>query len=94
MVLIETTVTATSVRMRYADQRDATKATRWLDFQVPLDGLKLPLLGGSRGEEEFGDDPNLRILAEVHLAALHRARAIIGDEMQRFGSLRDPTLRS
>ena len=89
-MLIETTVTSTSVRMRYADQRDATKATMWLDFQVPLDGLKLPL---PRGEEEFGDDANIRLLAEVHLAALYRVRALAAGEMGRFESLRDPMLR-
>ena len=90
MQLIETTVTATAVRMRYANSPDPTKATEWLDFQVPMDGLMIPL---HQREEPLGDQPDIRLLAEVRLAALRRVRGVIGAETQRLSALRDPTLR-
>jgi len=43
MTLIETVVTETTVRMRYADNADASKAMNWIDFQVPIDKLTLLL---------------------------------------------------
>ena len=90
MKLLETTLTETTVRMRYADHADVSKASQWLEFQVPLAGMRLPL---SHGEEEFGDDPDIRLLAEVRLAALRSLRLLIGEETRRLSQLRDPTLR-
>ena len=87
MKLLETTLTETTVRLRYADHSDPAKAVQWIDFQVSLEGLTLPL---PRGSEDLGDDPNTRILAEVRLAALLRARALIAAESQHFESFRGP----
>jgi hypothetical protein len=36
MKLIETTISETTVRMRYADDADASKATQSLEFVVPM----------------------------------------------------------
>ncbi|MBJ7542335.1 hypothetical protein [Rhodomicrobium udaipurense] len=80
MKLIETTITGTSVRMRYADHEDAAKATQWVDFQVPISELHLP------SETALGD-PEPRSLALVRLAALRYARDVIGSETQRLSNL-------
>lgn len=80
MKLIETSVTATSVRMRFADQVDPAKATRWLDFQVPLDGL----LHANNQVQLKIDDLDLQLLGEVRRAALLAARGIIGAESRRI----------
>ncbi len=82
MKLIATTITETAVRMRFADAEDETRATKWIDFQVPLDGLKLP------SDTGLGD-PETHFLATVRQAALRYARDIIGDETRRLASLRD-----
>ena len=82
MQLIETTVLTSSVRMRYADNADATKATEWIDFQVPLGLL-------AEGEPKI-DDPELNFLAEIRLAALRRVRDVIGAETQRLSRLAGP----
>jgi hypothetical protein len=39
---IETTVLETTVRMRYADNADPTKAREWFAFEVPISELKVP----------------------------------------------------
>ena len=80
MTLIETVVTETTVRMRYADNADASKAMNWIDFQVPIDKPTLP------PEREL-DDPELQFLAEIRQAALRYARDVITSETQRLASL-------
>jgi hypothetical protein len=79
MKLIETVRTATAIRMRYTDNADPTKATQWLDFQVPLQKLehanKVPM------------DPVTiegQGLAEVSMAALRSAWGAIEDELKRL----------
>ncbi len=80
MKLIETTITESTVHMRYADNADATKAKHWIDFQVPLDKLTLP------PERPLGD-PELQFLAEVRLAALRYVREVTFSENQRLSGL-------
>lgn len=80
MKLIQTSLTATTVRMRYADDADAAKAQHWIDFQVPLSELK-------RLSETPLGDPELRALGEVRLTALRYVRGIVGDETQRLAQL-------
>jgi hypothetical protein len=80
MKLIETIVTEKTVRMRYADNEDAAKASQWIDFQVPLDKLE-------HADQTALGEPELRYLAQVRQAALRYARGVIGDETQRLASL-------
>jgi hypothetical protein len=80
--LTETTVSATAIRMRLADEA-GSEASAWIEFQVPLAGLELP-----RNPTDLGD-PNTRLLAEVRLAALRAARDAIGVETQRLSDLVD-----
>jgi hypothetical protein len=81
MKLIETIVSETSVRMRYADDADPAKATQWIDFQVPLSDLKSPDQHNPLGDIES------RFLAELRLVALRHAREVIGAETQRLSGL-------
>jgi hypothetical protein len=81
MKLIKTTVSETTVRMRFADQSDAAEATQWVDFQVPLGDLRSP-----KGQEELGD-PETRYLAEIRLVALRFVRDAIDAETRRLAGL-------
>jgi hypothetical protein len=84
MKLIETTVTETVVRMRYADDDDSAKAKKWIDFQVPLAALSDPRTPG----HPLGDTDS-RFLASVRLAALCYARDVISEEIQQLSRLAD-----
>jgi hypothetical protein len=81
MKLIETIVSATSVRMRYSNDEDAAQATQWIDFQVPIADLKGPDQHNPLGDIEC------RYLAEIRLVALRYAREVIGVETQRLSNL-------
>jgi hypothetical protein len=81
MHLVETIVSETTVRLRYADHVDPAKATEWLDFQVPTADLKSPDQHNPLGDIES------RYLAEVRLVALRHVRDIIGAETQRLSGL-------
>jgi hypothetical protein len=83
MKLISTSLTETSIRMRYADHADPTKATQWFDFQVPLTELVDPRSRGSQTPDPLGD-PNQEYLGAVRLAALRYVRNLVGDETQRL----------
>lgn len=80
MKLVETSVTETAVRMRFADTPDAAKAKAWVDFQVPM--AELTVLSGS----PLGD-PNTRRFSLVRLAALRHARSVIAQEMKALEGL-------
>ena len=81
--LIETTVSEYSVRMRYADKTDPTKALAWIDFCFPLGDLVHP---DSRDGQPLGD-PEKQYLGEIRLAVLRAARDLIGAEIQRLSAL-------
>jgi hypothetical protein len=82
MKLIETTVSATTVRMRYADDADSENPGEWLEFEVKLASLVNP----SDTKQPLGD-PELQFLAEVRRAALRYVRDAIGEETQRLAGL-------
>ncbi len=84
--LVSTTITDTHVRMRLADHKEADKATQWLEFQVQLKDLEVAT--SATNKMPLGD-PEIAQLLEVHLAALRRARDVIGAETQRYSKLRD-----
>jgi hypothetical protein len=73
MTFNKTTISATAIRMRYADHANTKEATEWIDFQVPLEPLMMPDSGGLLRL----DDPELRFLGSVHQAALLHVRELI-----------------
>jgi hypothetical protein len=81
MTLVKTTISATDIRMRYADHANSKEATEWIDFQVPLEQLMIP---DSGGDNPVGD-PELRFLGSVDQAALRYVRELISAEIQRLG---------
>lgn len=82
MQLVQTNISESSIRMRFANNADPAKATEWIDFQFPLAVLKAPV-----GPTAALGDPETRYLAEIRLAALRHVRDVIGDETQRLSGL-------
>ena len=76
--LIETTVSETTVRLRYAD--DPNAPTEWLDFQVRNVNLKLP--SGTMMTER-----DMHALGAVKLAALRHVLAVTDAEIARIRDL-------
>ena len=81
MQLIETSVTAASVRMRLADADDPLKATQWVDFQVPIAELRVAHQPG--GTQPIGD-PESEYLSTIRGSALRRAQDVIVAEIRRL----------
>jgi hypothetical protein len=77
--LIETTISPTAVRLRYADNSDPTKATQWMDIQAPIAELMEP-----RREQAKLGEAELQYLAELHRAVLQYGRHVINGEIQRL----------
>jgi len=86
MKLIETKISETSIRMRYADDADPVKASQWIDFQIPIADLEGPDKQNPLGDIEC------RYLAELRLVALRNVRDVIGDETRRLSGLADRIL--
>jgi hypothetical protein len=81
---IETTISETTIRMRYADHNDPAQATQWFAFEVPIGpGLTLPTHGG---DVALGALPT-RLFASIQLAVLRYVRDAIGEETQRLAGL-------
>ena len=77
MKIVETTISETSIRMRYADSSDPLKATEWIDFQLKLSELKRPS-GTKLGE------PEPLHLAELRRAALQCVQDLLDNEIRRL----------
>jgi hypothetical protein len=75
---VETRISETTVRMRYADDPDPVKVTHWLDFRVALNDLQVP---DQNGMHALGDLER-RYLASIRLGALRYARGVIDDEIR------------
>jgi hypothetical protein len=80
MNLVETTIGESLVHLRFAD--DPNQSLFWIDIQVPLSELKSP-----NEQDQPLTNLDMQYLAEVRLAALQYARAIIGAETQRLSAL-------
>jgi hypothetical protein len=78
LTLIETTVSETTVRLRYAD--DANSPTEWLDFQVKNQALKMP-------SGTAMTDRDIHALGAVKLAALRHVLAVTDAEIARIRDL-------
>jgi len=78
MKLIETNVSATTVRMRFEDDAQPVEPEEWVEFEVPLAKLTM-------GDHQTPmGDPAARRFALIQRAALQRARDVIDDEIQRL----------
>jgi hypothetical protein len=84
-----TTISETTVRMRFANESDPEQADSWFEFEVPMELLKLPQQGGP--ERDLGD-PDTEHLGAVRLGALRYVRDVIGAETQRLARLASQTL--
>lgn len=84
LTLIETTIAADSVRMRFANDAGPTKATERIDFRIPLDGLVVPV---DKKEKPALGDPERQFLAEIRAAALFRVQNATAAEIQRLRSV-------
>lgn len=80
MKLIETNISARSVRMQFANDPNPGMATEWLEFEAPLDLLK------AADSSSFGD-PTSRPLVTVQLSLLHHMRLAIEGEIQRLSKV-------
>jgi hypothetical protein len=75
MKLIETTISETTVRMRFADNPDPAQAKEALEFAVPLATLRLD-------EANLLGDPTRRTLGATQRAALYRVQVALGEAEQ------------
>jgi hypothetical protein len=83
---VETTISETTIRIRYADHSDPAQATNWFAFEVPIGpDLMLPNHTGGR-DIALGELPT-RLFASIQLAALRYVRDAIGEETQRLAGL-------
>jgi hypothetical protein len=78
MQYVETTLSDATIRMRYADDPDPTKAVEWIEFRLKIADLQHPSGRGKLGKLE------LQYLGEAHRAALRYVRDVIGDETRRL----------
>jgi hypothetical protein len=81
MAPIATTISATSVHMRFANNPVPEEADQWLDFQVPLDNL---LVVADSGQEQGLGNPNNQSLGAIRRAALGYVRIAIDAEIRRL----------
>jgi hypothetical protein len=79
MKLIETTVSDTTVRVRFADNADTAKATQWIDLQVPVADLK-------HGSRTPLPNPETLVLGASQVAVLRFVRDLADAEISRLVS--------
>ena len=77
--LVETSISESAIRLRYADHSDPAQATEWIDLQVKL----APLLDPSDKKQPLGP-PERHFLGGVQLAALFQAQDAINTEIRRL----------
>jgi hypothetical protein len=83
---IETKISETSIRIRYANEPRPEAATEWLEFEVPLAPLGLPTPSGDAALGSLGS-LHTQFLSAIQLAALQYVRDAIGEETQRLEGL-------
>lgn len=81
MRIVETTVLPQSVRLVLANT-DTDPATERIVIEVPIGGLKRP-----SDDTKPLEPPEECYLAEVQRSVLHRARSVVGVEIQRLARL-------
>jgi hypothetical protein len=80
MYVVQTGVTPSAIRIRFADFPEPADAKEWIDLQVPVEQLPLRLPQG---------DLECRSVAEIQVAALQHARGVIAAEIRRLEALLD-----
>ncbi len=80
MKLIETTISETEVRMRYADNSDALQATQSIDIRLPLAVLK-------HGSGSALPHPGELLLSATQAAALRFVQELADAEKSRLVNL-------
>jgi hypothetical protein len=83
---VETKISETAIRMRYASDSRPEAATEWLEFEVPLAPLGLPTPTGDARLGSLGG-LHTQYLSSIQLAALRYVRDAVADETQRLESL-------
>jgi hypothetical protein len=78
--IVETTLTASAVRMRLANDADPAKADEWVDLVIPIDRLRR----GSGEPIRSSADLESLDLATIQAIALHHARDVVAAEMARL----------
>ena len=81
MMFVETVVSEKTIRVRIADEDDPTVATEWIDLLVLVSKL-----ASATNRDRKLEDLESRMLAELQVAALHRARDVIADEIRRLSA--------
>lgn len=74
--IVATSITDSHIHLRMSDNKDATRATQWIDFQIPLKELALP----SHGGDIRLDNLEKRFLGSIQQAALRYVRDVTADE--------------
>ncbi|MGO9721645.1 MAG: hypothetical protein ACLPOA_13955 [Methylocella sp.] len=75
---VATTISSTTVHMRFADDPNPAQALEWLDFQIPLETLKITDQDGER----LVGNPNNQYLGVIRRAALQYVQALIAAEIR------------
>lgn len=83
MKRVETKISETSIRLRYADNADPMKASEWMDFQFSIADLHRPNTGGTA----LGHLEN-RFLEELIGAVLLHAKDAIDAEIRNLRDIR------
>ena len=84
---IETKISETTIRIRYANDPRPEAATEWFEFEVPLAPLGLPTPAEGAALGSLGS-LHTQDLSSIQLAALGYVRDAIDEETQRLASLR------
>jgi hypothetical protein len=98
MKLVKTSVTDSTVWMRFADDDDPAKAKEWIDVQVPVNALKAPakklgMFAQADVDWGFTKAPSPGALGAlsgqpvgvVQLAALKYAKELIDQQIKALG---------
>jgi hypothetical protein len=80
--LIETTISGTSILIRYADSPDKAQAKHWIEFCVPLSELIDPATASDPLQPLEG-----QYFGSIQVAALRYARNALTDETQAISRL-------
>jgi hypothetical protein len=83
LTLVETTISAATIRMRFADQADAAKATEWIDYQVKLEDLK------HASGTKIPSPMEHHFLGVLQAAAIRHVREAVSVEIQHLANLAD-----
>jgi hypothetical protein len=75
MQIVETTISESTVALRLTEDKSRPQSGEWIAIQLKLGSLEQAGLVG---------DPKTQPLADVHRAALRRARDAIDAEIQRL----------